>query len=257
MRSRGHNDCSLILRKAGLVTMRETTLESIRSDRRWTPLRGSVALFLLLLVTPFDKASAQRLSHPKIESPEIIEGEQRLADLGYWTGPVDGVFDAASKQALLAFQKIEGRKRLGILTIAELEALRSASRPAPRDGSYAHIEVDLKRQVLLVVDAEGKASRVLPVCTGNEQFYIDQGRRNRAHTPRGRFTVTRKINGWRRSTLGLLYYPSYIFNGIAIHGSPSIMTYPASHGCIRIPMFAARELSEMAPVGTVVVVYDD
>ena len=190
-------------------------------------------------------------------SPEIIEAEQRLAELGYWTGPVDGVFDANSKHALIAFQKMEGRKRTGILTAAELEPLRSASRPAPREDSYAHIEVNLTRQVLLVVDAEGGVTKVLPVCTGNEQFYIEDGRRNRAHTPRGRFTVTRKINGWRRSKLGLLYYPSYIWNGIAIHGSQSIMTYPASHGCIRIPMFAAKELSEMAPVGTVVVVYDD
>ena len=239
--------------------MRGTTLERSHSDRRWTASIGPLvfALFLLLLLTPSNKVSGQKLSHPHLESPEIIEAEQRLADLGYWPGPVDGVFDAASRHALIAFQKMEGRKRTGILTTGELEALRSASRPEPRDNSYAHIEVDLKRQVLLVVDAEGKVTRVLPVCTGNEQFYIEDGRRNRAHTPRGRFTVTRKINGWRRSKLGLLYYPSYIFNGIAIHGSPSIMTYPASHGCIRIPMFAAKELSEMAPVGTVVVVYDD
>jgi lipoprotein-anchoring transpeptidase ErfK/SrfK len=216
-----------------------------------------LAPFLLFLLTQFGQASGQKLSHPHIKSPEIIEAEQRLADLGYWTGPVDGVLDGASKHALIAFQKMEERKRTGILTTAELEALRAASGPAPRDNSYAHIEVDLKRQVLLIVDAEGKVTRVLPVCTGNEQFYIEDGRRNRAHTPRGRFTVTRKINGWRRSKLGLLYYPSYIFNGVAIHGSPSMMTYPASHGCIRIPMFAAKELSEMAPVGTVVVVYDD
>ena len=218
---------------------------------------GPLALFLLFLLTPFEHAAGQKLSQPRIKSPEIIEAEQRLADLGYWSGPVDGVFDAASKHALIAFQKIEGRKRTGTLTVAELEALRSASRPAPRDNSYAHIEVDLNRQVLLVVDAEGKVTRVLPVCTGNEQFYLEDGHRNRAHTPRGRFTVTRKINGWRRSKLGLLYYPSYIRNGIAIHGSPSILTYPASHGCIRIPMFAAKELSETAPVGTVVVIYDD
>lgn len=218
---------------------------------------GSVALFLFFLLTPLDQASGQRLSHPNIKSPEIIEAEQRLADLGYWVGPVDGVFDAASKHALIAFQKMEGRKRTGILTNAELEALSAASRPAPLDNTYAHIEVDLTRQVLLVVDAEGKVTRVLPVCTGNERFYIEDGRRNRAHTPRGSFTVTRKINGWRRSSLGLLYYPSYIINGIAIHGSTSILPYPASHGCIRIPMFAAKELSEMAPVGTVVVVYDD
>jgi lipoprotein-anchoring transpeptidase ErfK/SrfK len=220
-------------------------------------LVASLALFLLFLLAPFDQASGQKVSHSHLETPEIVQAEQRLADLGYWTGPVDGVFDNGSKHALIAFQKMEGRPRTGVLTTAELEALRSANAPAPQDNSYAHIEVDLKRQVLLVVDAEGKAIKVLPVCTGNEHFYIEDGRRNRAHTPRGRFTVTRKINGWRRSTLGLLYYPSYIINGIAIHGSPTVLPYPASHGCIRIPMFAAKELSEMAPVGTVVVVYDD
>ena len=57
-------------------------------------------------------------------------------------------------------------------------------------------------------------------------------------------------------TFGLLYYPNYIFNGFAIHGSLVMRTYPDSHGCIRIPMFAAKEVSEMTPVGTIVVVYD-
>ena len=42
----------------------------------------------------------------------------------------------------------------------------------------------------------------------------------------------------------------------AIHGSLSVPAYPASHGCVRIPMFAAREFSEMAPIGTPVIVYD-
>ena len=58
------------------------------------------------------------------------------------------------------------------------------------------------------------------------------------------------------SSLGLLYYPSYIFNGIAIHGSLSIPTRPASHGCIRVPMFAAKELSSLLPIGIEVDVYD-
>jgi len=45
--------------------------------------------------------------------------------------------------------------------------------------------------------------------------------------------------------------------GIAIHGNPSVPVYPASHGCIRIPMFAAKEFSQMTPVGTPVIVYDE
>jgi lipoprotein-anchoring transpeptidase ErfK/SrfK len=94
------------------------------------------------------------------------------------------------------------------------------------------------------------------VCTGSDARYPDGEQWGRAHTPRGKFVVTRKINGWRLSRLGLLYYPSYNQNGIAIHGSMSMNTYPASHGCIRIPMFAAKDLSEMTPVGMIVVVYD-
>jgi lipoprotein-anchoring transpeptidase ErfK/SrfK len=109
----------------------------------------------------------------------------------------------------------------------------------------------------MVIDDEGRATNILPVCTGNEELYMEDGRWQRAHTPRGTFTVPRKIEGWRLSKLGLLYYPNYIYNVVANNGSPLIKTYPDSHGCIRIPMFAAKEMSEMTSVGTLVVVYDD
>lgn len=55
--------------------------------------------------------------------------EQRLWDLGYWAGPIDGTFDSGSRHALMAFQKVEGRSRTGNLTRTELEALQKASRP--------------------------------------------------------------------------------------------------------------------------------
>jgi lipoprotein-anchoring transpeptidase ErfK/SrfK len=157
---------------------------------------------------------------------------------------------------LIAFQKVEGRKRTGKLTRAELQALLSAQRPLPKYSGYAHVEIDLNRQVLFIVDATGTVAHILPVCTGNEKTYIDHGEIHRAHTPRGTFRVLRKIAGWRLSSLGLLYYPNYIHNGIAIHGSPAMAVYPASHGCIRIPMFASKKLSELIPVGTEVIVYD-
>lgn len=211
-----------------------------------------ILLFLVLTENSLGKTSKQALT-----TAEVLEVEQRLSDLGYWTGPIDGIFDSGSKHALVAFQKIEGRKRTGKLTSDELDALRLATRPEPRDSTYPHIEVDLTRQVLMFVDDQGRASRILPVCTGNDELYLEAGKWARAHTPLGKFTVLRKINGWRLSRLGLLYYPNYIFNGIAIHGSLVMRTYPDSHGCIRIPMFAAKDLSEMTEVGTIVLVYDD
>lgn len=223
--------------------------------------RRHIFLFCILLAlavsanaTALDRRS-KRAQQQELSVAERLEAEQLLANLGYWTGPVDGDLDGGSRHAVIAFQKIEGRQRSGKLTKDELTALRVATRPLPRDAGYAHIEIDLGRQVLFIIDSTGAVTHILPVCTGNEKLYVDHGRTHKAHTPRGTFKVLRKIAGWRRSSLGLLYYPNYIHEGIAIHGSLAMAVYPASHGCIRIPMFAAKALSEITPLGTQVIVY--
>lgn len=226
----------------------------MRSTSRKLMFAGLLATFLA--TTSLTSLAARRhVKSQTIGSTEVLEAEQRLSALGYWTGPVDGKFDSGSRHALIAFQKVEGRKRTGRLTIAELEALRAAARPLARYTDNAHIEVDLERQVLFLVNDEGLVTHIVPVCTGNEKLYMDQGQVHRAHTPRGRFKVERKINGVRISSLGFLYYPSYIHGGIAIHGSWTMKVYPDSHGCIRIPMYVAKEFSRLAPVGMEVIVF--
>ena len=127
--------------------------------------------------------------------------------------------------------------------------------PTPEETGYAHVEVNLSRQRLIVVDSSGHVLKTLPVSSGSGKWFTSEGRTRRAITPRGRFTVFRKIAGWHESPLGMLYYPNYITQGVAIHGSPSVPSRPVSHGCIRIPMSAAKEFSHMTPIGTVVVVY--
>lgn len=234
----------------------------MRIYRATFPRLAIVRTLLLALCVSFTLSStgaganafAQRRANPTPLSQQL-EAERLLAALGYWTGPVDGTFDAASRHALIAFQKVEGRPRTGRLTPDVLQALRNARRPTPRESGTPHVEVDMARQVLFVVDGAGTVTRILPVSTGNGRAYESEGRMHRAITPRGRFRVERKINGWRRAPLGLIYYPSYFHGGVAIHGSQSIPTSPASHGCVRVPMFAARELSEMLPVGTPVLIY--
>jgi lipoprotein-anchoring transpeptidase ErfK/SrfK len=193
----------------------------------------------------------------KITSATVIETQQRLVELGYWIARTDGVWDAASRHGLIAFQKVEGRPRTGRLTIAELRALNAASRPSPRETGFAHIEVDLKRQVLFMVDENGTVTKILPVSTGNGKMFEIEGETEPAITPAGRFRIYRKLPGMRKSPLGLLYYPNYILGGIAIHGNGSVPATPASHGCIRIPMFAAKEFSAITPIGLQVIVYDD
>jgi lipoprotein-anchoring transpeptidase ErfK/SrfK len=115
--------------------------------------------------------------------------------------------------------------------------------------------VDVDRQVLLLVNEEGEI-KILPVSTGNGKPFIEEGQTSIAYTPRGRFIVYDKTVGWEKGYLGSMYYSNYISGGVAIHGHPTVPIQPASHGCIRIPMFAAREMSKLLRLGTIVLVYD-
>jgi N-acetylmuramoyl-L-alanine amidase len=224
-------------------------------------LTPSLLLIVCLLVITSTQsiASTPQSRSRQTRAPnrgEAKEAERRLSEIGYWTGPVDGVIDGASRAALIAFQKVEGRKITGRLTHDELEAIRNAASPQAREPGYEHVEVDLDRQVLFLVNHEGTITRILPVSTGSGKRYSEKGMRGLAYTPRGRFRVYGKVSGWKRSPLGLLYYPNYISDGVAIHGNPDVPPKPQSHGCIRIPIFASRQISKMLPVGTIVLVYD-
>ncbi|HKE58399.1 MAG TPA: L,D-transpeptidase family protein [Pyrinomonadaceae bacterium] len=188
---------------------------------------------------------------------EAKEAEQRLKDMGFWTGPIDGVVDGDTREALIAFQKIEGMEITGRLTRRDVDAIESAEPPQPKDPGYRHVEVDLDRQVLILVNDEGTVDKILPVSTGSGKKFNEKGIKGTAYTPRGRFRVYGKASGWKKSPLGLLYYPSYFSDGIAIHGNPEVPSTPASHGCIRVPMFAAKTVSRKLPVGTIVLVYDE
>ncbi len=231
-----------------------------------------LALIIIYLPLAYPEIYAQQISSPAtsqlegsqkksklkdaLAKEEIREAEKQLAELGYWTGAIDGVLDGDSKHALIAFQKIEGRKRSGALTREEFAALLLAKAPQAREPDYAHVEVDLFRQVLFIVEAHGKVSHILPISSGSGQPFTSEGWTRNAVTPTGKFEVCRKIQGWRKSPLGLLYYPNYICGGVAIHGNPSVPVTPASHGCIRIPMFVAAAFSRLTPIGTIVIVYN-
>lgn len=185
---------------------------------------------------------------------QIEEAERMLSNLGYWTGPIDSTFDGASQHAMMAFTKVQGMPRGTDLTLDRYNALLTAKRPSPQKGSHRHVEIDMDKQVLFFVDG-GRVQHILPVSTGNGKAFVSEGWARRAVTPRGTFTVSRKISGWRTSPLGQLYYPSYFNGGIAVHGAPSVPAGPASHGCVRIPMFAAVRMFGLMSSGTQVVVF--
>jgi peptidoglycan hydrolase-like protein with peptidoglycan-binding domain len=217
--------------------------------------RFVVFAVLLVAVIPALQAASPN-SKRLLTKLEIRAAEQRLADLGYWTGPIDGVWDGVSRQALIAFQKLQHAKATGLLTRAEYNALLLAMPPKPRELGAPHIEVDLARQVLFLVDGDGRVGNILPVSSGSGKTFHEKGYpETHAITPCGHLEVFATASGWKTSPLGEMYNPLYIVGGIAIHGSLDVPAYPASHGCIRVPMFAAERLPRMVPRGTPVFVY--
>jgi peptidoglycan hydrolase-like protein with peptidoglycan-binding domain len=189
------------------------------------------------------------------EGPRVLALQRRLSELGYWLGEPDGEFGSLTRQAVYALQKAAGITRDGVVGPRTLAALERGVRPGVRiaDG----VEIDLDRQLLVVVRG-GRASVILNISTGNGQRYIStSGNPARAVTPRGDFTVYRAVDGPLRNSLGELWRPQFFHRGIAVHGSPNIPPYAASHGCARLSNAAVNMIwrDNLMPIGSRVLVH--
>jgi len=200
------------------------------------------------VVRPASAAAA-----PPQSSAEVRAAQVRLAELGYDVGAADGGFGDRTSHAVMSFQKVEGLDRTGRLDAATTEALAGASKPGPMvpGGAATRVEISLDRQVLFLWQ-DGSLARILNASTGNGERYCVDGHCDVAVTRPGTFRIGRKYNGMEVSRLGQLYHPMYFDGGIAIHGSPSVPAHPASHGCVRIPMYASGSFHTQVPGGTMV-----
>jgi lipoprotein-anchoring transpeptidase ErfK/SrfK len=52
-----------------------------------------------------------------------------------------------------------------------------------------------------------------------------------------------------------MYYSNFFYTGYAIHGYDPSPTYPASHGCLRLPIDEAIDVYNWIVLGTRVDVY--
>lgn len=172
----------------------------------------------------------------------VLAYEFRLKGLRFDPGEVDGVFDAETRTAVEAVQKLYGVERTGRIDEGVRFGLSTFKWPKAmvRHPEPDRAEVDLDRQVM-VVYRDREVRLITTVSTGSGKRYCggDQGCQY-ATTPAGRFAFTWHYNGWRTSKLGHLYNPYYFNGGIAVHGYSSVPVYNASHGCVRIPMHVAE-----------------
>jgi lipoprotein-anchoring transpeptidase ErfK/SrfK len=165
----------------------------------------------------------------------------RLAQLGYLdrrdVAEADGYL---AEQALMAFQGWEDLERTGTVTGQTQLALFTATAPRPasrREGR--RIEIYRDRGVLLMVE-DGAVARAVHTSTGVGGI-----------TPVGDFNVYAKVlMSWSVPFQVWMPYAAYFRGGIATHQSPSVPSYPASHGCVRLPEGEAKRVYDFVDVGT-------
>ena len=155
--------------------------------------------------------------------------QHRLKQLGYLTA-VNGHYDSSTGRAVLAFRKVNG---FGRLTSASTKVFKRLARGGgafklryPKAGKHA--EFDWSRQVLVLAN-HGRAQIIVHTSSGKPS----------TPTVMGHFRFYSKSPGTNSHGM---YYSSYFHGGYAVHGYPSVPTYPASHGCIRIPNASAKRV---------------
>ena len=171
----------------------------------------------------------------------VANMQRRLLELGFWHLGADGNYGLSTTQAVMAFQKWKGLPATTVVDTSTAIAMNTEMcRPAAgRSGDL--FEVDKAKQIGKVVRG-GTVQYVFNVSTGNGKSYDEQDQKNAgrrvigiATTPSGTFRTYREHDTARyEGDLGTLYRPKFVVGGIAVHGSPRIPNYPASHGCIRV-----------------------
>ena len=201
---------------------------------------------------------------PGARSEVVRAYQQRLLDLHFDPGAVDGNYGSAMTYAVQALQKLLNLPRTGRLGVSEALSLAAFQYPAPLQptGEPNRTEVDVTKQVITLYE-NYQVRLITTTSTGSGEHYCYNSPRVNptrhicevATTPSGRFTYTRFVSGWDKSPLGQLYQPFYFNGGIAVHGYTSVPTTPASHGCTRIPMHIAEYFHDLVKVGDPVYVF--
>jgi hypothetical protein len=171
---------------------------------------------------------------------ELIQ--QRLAALHFWI-PQTGVYDSGTGLAVDAYhrllhwgtyQTLDGR------TISYLlDGFGEFKLRFPSHGRHA--EGNLSLQLLALADGS-KVERIYPISSGKPS----------TPTILGDFHVYSKVPGYLPDGM---YFSNFFIRGYAIHGFNPAPDFPASHGCMRVPIQDAVSIYDWLQIGNWVDVY--
>jgi hypothetical protein len=148
-----------------------------------------------------------------------------LVRQGYYIGRnASSRFTLGSRLGTAAFRKVNNMARnMQYKPVIFRKLLMGRGGFQPRYHSGRHVEVDISRQVMALINGDD------PVAT----FHVSTGKSS-TPTVRGTYHFYRKEPGTNSHGM---YMSVYFIRGYATHGYPSVpMHEAASHGCVRNPI---------------------
>lgn len=210
-----------------------------------TCLLSVMGLAILVGVVPQPASAAA--------SNTVREAQTILKKFGMPIGTVDGVWGSQTARGLCAFRIVVGAtpSRSGI-TSSTMTTLRNYNKkysklqsiPAKtRSGNTTYMYANQTCQAMLYVKG-GKYQKAMAISSGKAG----------TSTPNNVYTLGNTATGWYCSKqypencanhtegrfatsgkrFGNMYNRRHFVGGKYVHGSTSVPTYPASHGCIRV-----------------------
>jgi L,D-transpeptidase catalytic domain len=149
---------------------------------------------------------------------------ESLVAEGYYIGHMSSHFSLGSRLATAAFRKVNNMARnTQYKPVIFRKLLMGRGGFQPRYHTGHHVEVDISRQVMALVDGDKVAAT----------FHVSTGKSS-TPTVRGAYHFYMKTPGYNSHGM---YYSVYFTRGYATHGyNPVPMHEAASHGCVRNPI---------------------
>ena len=155
---------------------------------------------------------------------------KRLAALRFRVPGISSTLSVNAGDSIVAFQKAYGLPRTYVFAAVDWRKLDTARiiRVAHKSPK-THIEIDKTRQILMIVKG-GVPYGIIPVSTGRT-----------GNTPVGTFHILWKAPSTSTWLGSAIPWRTMDFHGnFAMHGYPEVPPYPASHGCVREPIWVAN-----------------
>ncbi len=170
--------------------------------------------------------------------------QQKLAALHFYI-PQTGVWDSGTELAIDAYHRLLNRGYSTVLDPATLNDLLAGKGSFtvryPNQGR--HVEGNLGKQLAALI-VGSKVYWIFPISSGKPS----------TPTILGSFQIYSRVPGYLPDGM---YYSDFFIRGYALHGYDPSPDYPASHGCMRLPIQDAIAAFNWLQIGNWVDVYQD